>query len=127
MVTFEGQDVRLYNQEGNPSTWLTGDRTSPSFWEVDAAHPKTYNSAFDDATGQFSQACGAYRVANIDAAQVNFKYATPFNMRTGYKLYSDRDGSDPYASAIGSPLEIIFDQAATLAAAVSAIVLALLI
>ena len=48
-------------------------------------------------------------MANIEEAQLNFKYATPFNMRTGYKLYSDRDGTSPYASAVGSPLEIIFD------------------
>ena len=97
MATFEGQDVRLYDLFGNPSTWLTEDRTSPSYWTFDAAHPKTYNSAFDEETGQFSQACGGYRVANIDEAQLNFKYATPFNMRTGYKLYSDRDGTSPYA------------------------------
>ena len=54
MATFEGQNVRLYDLDGNPSTWLTEDRTSPSFWTFDAAHPKTYNSHFDNETGQFS-------------------------------------------------------------------------
>ena len=32
VATFEGPNVHLYDQDGNPSNWLLEDRTSPSFW-----------------------------------------------------------------------------------------------
>ena len=32
VATFEGPNVLLHDQDGNPSTWLQEDRTNPSFW-----------------------------------------------------------------------------------------------
>ena len=46
-------------------------------------------------------------------------------MVTGFKIYDNKNSDTPFASGVGTSIEIIFDGATKLIAAVAAIVLAL--
>jgi len=85
IVTFDGWALRLGNEDGNPSDWQY--RIDEEYWQVDKAHQNGYRST-RDANG-FRQSCSAFRIADIDGANLNFKQSTPYNFRTGFKIYDD--------------------------------------
>lgn len=64
-------------------------------------------------------------MAEVEDSEINYKYASPLNLNTGFKIYDDAYASAPSYQGKGTPVMAIFDGAAKLMATSAAIVLTL--
>ena len=146
--TLRGPGVDLSQKTDNPSAWYTDQRALPSHWQADRHNQKGYESSYSETSTfvaprgdsdefrrqlyseiESSQACSAFRAAEVAGSSLVFKDSVPLMMEVGYKVYRKSTSLSAYASDHGPAFEVIFDSAFVLEAAalMSSVVLLLLI
>lgn len=82
---------------------------------------QNYPSKWDEETEISSQRCSVWRKRQSPDNYIEIKYGTPYEVRTGYKVYLSAIDEKPEYMAFGTTILMTFEVATTLLVASAAL------